>query len=79
MAADRSFKILACSGDHKFPMLYTPQAENLVGDLLQLRTPALHDDHLQTVVMIQVHVCCGQHLRMAAMLISVRRSVKFGR
>lgn len=68
IAADRSFKVLSCGRNHKSSMLYTPQAENLVGDLLQLGAPAFHDDNLQTVVMVQVHVCRSQHLRMGTVL-----------
>jgi hypothetical protein len=36
------------------------QAEDLIGDLPQLRAAFLHDDHLQAFVVIQVNMGRGQ-------------------
>jgi hypothetical protein len=49
-------------------MLDASQAQNLIRNVPYFRAWALHDDHLKTVVLIQVDVCSSQHVAVRMML-----------
>lgn len=52
----------AGSRHHQLSVMHTAQAQNVVSQLLQVATVTLHDDHFQTVVMVQMDMGRGEHL-----------------
>ena len=47
---------------HQLSVLNASQTQHAVGELLQITATALHDDDLQTVVMVQMDMGRGEHL-----------------
>ena len=48
--------ILARSGQNKFSMFHSTQAEHAIGHCPDLLTSALHDDHFQAIQFVEVNV-----------------------
>src|SRR5271168_5479492 len=53
---------LTSAGHHQLSMFDPLEAQDRVGDGLDCTAPALHNDYLQAVVMIEVYVSRGKHL-----------------
>ena len=53
---------------HQLSVLNASQTQHAVGELLQITATALHDDDLQTVVVVQMYMGSSQHLVVRAVL-----------
>jgi hypothetical protein len=70
--------ILAGVGQHQFSQFDSAQGQHAIRDLLQLLAFALHDDHFQAVVMIEMDVRGGKHHGAGRVLRSVSFSERLG-
>ena len=53
---------LTGAGHHQLPVFDSLKAQDGVGNGLDGAAPALHNHYFQAIVMIEVHVSCGEYL-----------------
>ena len=64
----RLLQILAGARHHQLSVLHPAQTENMIRKVPERAASALHDDHLETIVMIEMHMSGRKHFAAGVML-----------